>query len=134
MPQNLFSKHEIEAIREALRGDEQGARNEQTVRENFWAKVKRLGRNLPFADDLVAAYFCTLDPATPNRVRLTLLAALAYFVMPFDAVTDLLPLIGFADDAAVLAAAISQVAGAITEGHREKARAALADEDGPLKA
>jgi uncharacterized membrane protein YkvA (DUF1232 family) len=134
MPQNLFSKHEIEAIREALRGDEQGARNEQTVRDNFWAKVKRVGRNLPFAEDLVAAYYCTLDPATPNRVRLTLLAALAYFVMPFDAITDLLPLIGFADDAAVLAAAISQVAGAITDSHREKARAALADEDGPLKA
>jgi uncharacterized membrane protein YkvA (DUF1232 family) len=47
--------------------------------------------------------------------------------MPLDAVADFLPLFGFADDAAILAAAISQVADAITEEHREKAREALRD-------
>ena len=133
-----FTKHEIEAIRRAARGDnaardEQAARDEETVRNDFWAKLKRVGRNLPFAEDLLAAYYCTLDPATPSRVRIVLIGALAYFVMPLDAVTDLLPLIGFADDAAVLAAAIAQVAGAINESHREKARETLG-EDGPLKA
>ena len=129
MSQGPFSKFEMEAIRQATRGDDPGARHEETVRDGFWAKVKRVGRNLPFAEDLVAAYYCTLDPETPSRVRITLLAALAYFVVPIDAITDLLPLIGFADDAAVLAAAISQVAGSITERHREQARAALAEDD-----
>jgi uncharacterized membrane protein YkvA (DUF1232 family) len=38
-----------------------------------------------------------------------------------------LPLIGFADDAAVLAAAITQVAGSITEEHRAKARKSLGE-------
>ena len=57
------------------------------------------------------------------------MSALAYFVLPLDAVADFLPLLGFADDAAVLAAAISEVAGSINERHREKARAALADEE-----
>ena len=122
MNQPPFSKHEIEAMRQA-------ARDEEKVRRDFWAKLKRVGRSLPFAEDLLAAYYCTLDQATPSRVKLILLGAIAYFVMPLDAVTDLLPLFGFADDAAVLAAAIAQVAGAITEEHRAKAREMLADDE-----
>jgi uncharacterized membrane protein YkvA (DUF1232 family) len=117
-----FTRAEMEAIRRATR-DETG------VRRDFWAKLKRVGRRLPFAEDLVAAFFCTLDPATPSRVKLVLLGAIAYFVMPFDGVADFLPLIGFADDAAIIAAAISQVSDAITEAHRAKAREVLRDQE-----
>ena len=41
-----------------------------------------------------------------RRVRGILLAALAYFVLPFDAIPDLLAVVGFSDDIAVLAAAM----------------------------
>ena len=115
-----FTKAEMDAMRAAMR-DEAG------VRRDFWAKLKRVARQIPFAEDIAAAYFCTLDPATPSRVKLVLLGAIAYFVLPFDGVADFLPLLGFADDAAVIATAISQVAGAITEAHRQKAREALRD-------
>ena len=121
-----FTKAEMEAMRRAL-DDEPG------VRRDFWTKLKRVGRKIPFAEDLLAAYFCTLDPATPNRVRLVLLGAIAYFVLPMDAMPDFLPLLGFADDAALLMAALTQVAGSVTESHREQARAALAD-DGAITA
>ena len=60
-------------------------------------------------------------------MKLILLGAIAYFVFPADAIADLLPLFGFADDAAVLAAAITQVAGSITDEHRARAREALED-------
>jgi len=116
-----FTKAEMEAIRRATR-DEDG------VRRDFWAKLRRFGRRLPFTEDLLAAYFCTMDSATPNRVKLVLLGAIAYFVLPMDAVADFLPLLGFTDDAAVIAAAIAQVAGSINETHREKAREVLRDE------
>jgi uncharacterized membrane protein YkvA (DUF1232 family) len=119
-----FTKAEMEAMRRA-------ARDEEGIRRDLWAKLKRVGRRIPFAEDLVAAYFCTLDPATPRRVKLLLLGAIAYFVMPFDAVADFLPIVGFADDAALIAAAITQVAGSITEAHREKAREALRDPELP---
>ncbi len=115
-----FTKAEMEAIRQA-------ARDEGGVPRDFWAKLKRVARQIPFAEDVAAAYFCTVDPKTPSRVKLVLMGAIAYFVMPLDAVADFLPLFGFADDAAILAAAISQVADAITEEHREKAREALRD-------
>jgi len=52
--------------------------------------------------------------------------ALAYFVLPFDAIPDMLPLVGFTDDAAVLLTALRMVAGHMRAEHREAARAALA--------
>jgi uncharacterized membrane protein YkvA (DUF1232 family) len=60
------------------------------------------------------------------HVKGALAAALAYFVLPFDFVPDLLPMVGFADDAAVLATALRLVAGAIRPEHREAARQAVA--------
>ena len=83
---------------------------------------------------MVAAYFCALDPATPQKVRGVLLAALAYFVLPLDAVPDFIAGLGFTDDVTVLIAAISMVGAHITPVHREAARAALADEEDPSAA
>ncbi len=71
-------------------------------------------------------YFCAFDRNTPRRVQVVLIGALAYFVLPFDFIPDMLPLIGFTDDAAVLATAIRLVAVHITPQHREAARRVLA--------
>jgi uncharacterized membrane protein YkvA (DUF1232 family) len=101
------------------------ARAEDTVRRGFWVKVKRFGAALPFVEDLLAAYYCAFDRDTPLQVKAVLLGALAYFVLPFDAIPDVLPMIGFTDDAAVLATALRLVAGSITPAHRAAARAAL---------
>lgn len=113
-----MSRQEMQKIRQA-------ARDERTVKEKFWDSVKRLARNLPFTEDLVAAYFCAFDPATDFKVKATLVGALAYFILPIDVIPDALPLIGFTDDAAVLALALKAVGQAITPAHRDKARDAL---------
>src|SRR5581483_7823425 len=97
-------------------------KEETTLRQRFWRKLGALARTLPFAEDLLAAYYCALDRATPRRVQLMLLAAIAYFVMPADGVPDWLPVIGFTDDAAVLAATMKLVADHITDAHRQAAR------------
>jgi uncharacterized membrane protein YkvA (DUF1232 family) len=113
-----FTKAEMDAMRAATRED-------VPLRQDFWAKLKRVGRHLPFAEDLLAAYYCATDPVTPKRVKLILVGALMYFILPADAVPDILPVLGFADDAAMLAAALAQVAGAINDDHRDRARATL---------
>ena len=59
-------------------------------------------------------------------MRVALLGALAYFVLPFDVLPDMLPVLGFTDDAAVLAAAIRLVWLHIQPAHRDAARAMLA--------
>ena len=102
------------------------ARDAETVRRRFWAKAKRFAAQLPFAEDLLTAYYCAFDRATPLPAKAALVAALAYFVLPYDVVPDMLPVLGFADDAAVLATAIRMVAAHIRPEHRDAARQALA--------
>ena len=67
------------------------------------ASSKRVAAHIPFAEELLAAYYCAFDRDTPLQVKATLVGALAYFVLPVDAIPDVLPVIGFTDDAAVLA-------------------------------
>lgn len=97
----------------------------QRVRKNFWKTLKKTAGKVPFTEDLVASYYCALDTKTPARVRATLLAALAYFVLPFDFVPDLLVGIGFTDDTAVLMAALASVRRHITPAHYAAARQSL---------
>lgn len=101
------------------------AADEATVRRGFWKKFRGVFANLPFAEDLLAAYYCAFDRDTPLHVKAALLGALAYFVLPFDFVPDMLPVLGFADDAAVLATAIRMVATHMRPEHRDAARRTL---------
>ena len=98
---------------------------EKRARTDFWSKVKRFAGQVPFVEDIVAGYYCALDPATPMRVRGMLLAALAYFIMPADLIPDMIAGLGFADDAALLTAVIGLVASHITPTHRAAAARAL---------
>jgi uncharacterized membrane protein YkvA (DUF1232 family) len=91
----------------------------------FWRKLARTVSRISFAEDLVAAFYCALDRQTPGYVRATLLGAIAYFVMPADTLPDILAVIGFTDDAAVLAAAVAAVGRHMRDEHREAARKRL---------
>jgi uncharacterized membrane protein YkvA (DUF1232 family) len=93
--------------------------------KRFWAKLRRVLARIPFAEDLVAAYYCALDRDTPGYVRAVLFGALAYFVLPTDVVPDFLAGLGFTDDASVIAAAIAAVGRHLEPRHREQARQSL---------
>lgn len=103
----------------------QPATDEARIKAGFWNKMKAVATRIPFAEDALAAYYCALDRQTPLSVRAALWGALAYFILPFDAIPDYLPLIGYADDATVLATAIRVVASHMLPEHREAARRAL---------
>jgi uncharacterized membrane protein YkvA (DUF1232 family) len=100
-------------------------RAERIVRTSFWWKVRSAIGRVPFMEDAIAAYYCAADTATPLRVKAVLTAAIAYFVLPFDAVPDILAGLGFTDDASVLAAALAMVGSHITREHRDAAKRAL---------
>jgi uncharacterized membrane protein YkvA (DUF1232 family) len=112
-------------------GPEDAADKEERVKARFWPTVKKALRTIPFIDEVVAAYYAMLDPQTPTRSRLILIAALAYFVTPFDVVPDFILGLGFIDDASVLMAALAAVRSSIRDEHREAARRALAEEAKP---
>lgn len=94
----------------------------------FWRKVRGGARHVPFLEEAVAAWFCATDPRSPARVKAAILGALAYFILPFDAVPDLLAGLGYTDDAAVLMAVLRTVAAHITDDHRDRARVALGEQ------
>lgn len=97
------------------------ARNEETVRARFGDKLRLSLARVPFAHDLLAAYYCAIDPQTPARVKAVLLAALAYFVMPADLIPDFITGVGFTDDLTVLVGAIALVREHLTDMHRQRA-------------
>ena len=101
------------------------AERERKIRRDFWAKLRRFAGQVPFVEDIVAGYYCALDPATPMRVRGMLLAAIAYFILPFDFVPDIVAGLGFADDAALVTAVLALVSAHITDTHRAAAARAL---------
>ena len=103
----------------------QGGDDEGALSGSFWLKLKRVVAQIPFAEYLIAAYYCAFDKNTPLPVKATLLGAIAYFVLPMDAIPDFIPVIGYTDDAAVLAAAIKVVSDHITPAHRQAAREKL---------
>lgn len=119
-PGTRFTQAEIAAMRNA-------ARDEDSIFTAFWQKVRDVGRRIPFAEDMVAAAICATDPATPQRVKLLIVGALAYFVMPIDGIPDLLPFMGFTDDAAVIAATIAAIRAHLTDEHRDRAKRFLSD-------
>jgi uncharacterized membrane protein YkvA (DUF1232 family) len=96
--------------------------NARIVNEGFWPKLTRTFSYLPFADRLIAAYYCARDPATPFKVRATLLGALAYFILPADLIPDAILGLGFTDDMAVLVTAFGMIRTHMTEEHLDNAR------------
>ena len=64
------------------------AKDRARVRKDFWRKLKRVAAQLPFAEDLLAAYYCAFDRQTPRHVQMALLGAIAYFILPFDFIPE----------------------------------------------
>lgn len=90
----------------------------------FLRKIARFG-NVVFLRDAVAMFFCLKDPETPRTVKALIVAALGYFIFPLDAIPDLAPVIGFLDDAGVIAAALAAIVSRIQPRHREQAEGLL---------
>jgi len=99
--------------------------HEERVARGFWPKLRRVAARIPFAADALAVWCCARDPETPAAAKGLMLAALAYFVMPADAVPDVLAVVGFTDDAAVFAAMMAVVGKNLKPRHKAAAEQLL---------
>jgi uncharacterized membrane protein YkvA (DUF1232 family) len=106
---NLFEKHYTE--------------------ESLWKKIKQFSKSAGVTVVYAALilYYIMTDKNITVKTKLSIAAALGYFILPTDAIFDLTPLIGFTDDLGVLLFALSQVSSNITPEIREKARQKLGD-------
>lgn len=66
-----------------------------------------------------------LDPDTPAAARMTVLAALAYLLMPMDLIPDFIPVLGFKDDLVAMTALLGICGRYRTEAVRLRAQRRL---------
>jgi len=90
--------------------------------ENFWNKMagyaKAAGREV--VEKALLLYYAGHEEDAPAWAKATIVASLGYFIAPLDAIVDLTPVVGYADDLGVLALALAAVATYINDNVREK--------------
>jgi len=95
--------------------------------QSFLRKLKKFGKTagVQVAYSALLLFHLMKEPTVPVKAKVTIAAALGYFILPTDAIPDLLPLVGFSDDLGVLIFALSQISGNITPAVQEKAKKQL---------
>ncbi len=95
----------------------------------FWSKLRRYatlaGREV--VEKALLLYYAMQEEKAPAWARATIAGALGYFIVPLDAITDLTPAVGYADDLGVLVLAIAAVATYINDDVRRKTRERMVD-------
>ena len=77
-----------------------------TIDSNIILKILiKAGRSI--AKPALEILEMAIDPLTPTNVRISLIASLAYLIMPLDLLPDFMPVIGFSDDFVALTAILS---------------------------
>ncbi len=104
----------------------------QEHRKNYserklWEKIakhaKRIGRATVVK--VLHLYYTAQDDETPKWAKTTIYSSLGYLIFPADAVPDIIPVVGYADDTTVLIAAIATVAVHMTEKTKKQAEEKL---------
>ncbi len=67
-------------------------------------------------------FYLLSEKSVPIKNKLIIMAALGYFILPTDLISDFIPLLGFTDDAAFLSYAVTNVTSSITPEVKEKAK------------
>lgn len=115
---DMVDKAEAEAIEKISKrvaiykkDEEKAERDAKFVKENLFEFIERIGKKLAkgIIDSIKFLYSAMVDPRTPIEAKLIAIAALIYLISPFDIVPDILPGIGFVDDAAAITAAVASI-------------------------
>lgn len=101
----------------------------------FWSKLKDFavyaGREV--VEKALILFYAAQRPETPLWAKTIIYSALAYFILPADAVPDIIPIAGYADDLTSLIAALGAVAMCITPEVKQAARQKVQDWFGDIE-
>lgn len=97
--------------------------------EGFWDKVKHfaLAAGREVIEKALWLYYALQKPETPAWAKAVITGALAYFILPMDAIPDVIPVAGYTDDLGALASALGMVALYITADVKQQANRKLED-------
>ena len=99
----------------------------------LWTKLKKVARKAgrKAVYYVLVLYYVARDPAVPRSLKLKVLGALGYFILPLDFIPDFILGLGFTDDLAALAWALFTMRKYITPEIERKARERLREWFGP---
>ncbi len=111
---------------DAGRGSQNGATKFRAT--SLFAKLARYGAaaGREVVEKVLWLWFASRRPDLPAWARTTVYGALAYFILPIDAIPDLLPGIGYTDDIGVLSYALVTIARYVDADVRSRTAAVLA--------
>lgn len=97
--------------------------------EGFWDKLKNVFKKagIKVVYSALMLYYAYQRKETPVWAKTVIVGALGYFISPIDAIPDLTPVVGYADDLGVLALAISAVSVYIDSEVKQYAKDKLHD-------
>lgn len=97
--------------------------------KSLWEKLKKFSKTagVKVVYAVLLLFYAMKDKSVSVKSKLSIAAALGYFIFPADAIFDLTPIIGFSDDLGVLLFALTQIASNITPEIKEKAKVKLND-------
>ena len=106
----------------------------------FWNKLKKYAKTAgrEVVEKALLLFYAAQEEKAPKWAKATIAGALGYFIVPLDAIADITPAVGYADDLGVLALAIAAVATYINDDVRSKTATRMAswfgEEPDPLEA
>lgn len=98
-------------------------------KQSLWEKLKEQAKNagMKVVYAALVLYYTMESPHVKTKTKLSIAAALGYFILPTDAIFDLTPIIGYSDDLGVLLFVLAQIGQNVTPEIKEKARAKLTE-------
>lgn len=96
--------------------------SDQYSERYFWGKLAQFGRLAGYevVEKALWLYYAADRPETPKWAKATMYGSLAYFVLPADIVADFLPIVGYSDDLAVLALALTTIGCYVDRGVKKR--------------
>jgi uncharacterized membrane protein YkvA (DUF1232 family) len=90
--------------------------------EGFWEKLKYYAKTAgkEVVEKALLLYYAGNEEDAPAWAKATIIGSLGYFIAPIDAIVDLTPAVGYADDLGVLALALAAVATYINDNVRAR--------------
>lgn len=97
--------------------------------KGLWNKIKKYAKiaGKELIEKVLWLYYAMQRPDCPAWAKAVIIGALAYFILPTDAIPDVLPGIGYTDDLAVVMAALGTVSIYVDKEVKRKAKEKLSD-------
>jgi|TARA_R110000822_G_scaffold159476_20_gene299427 uncharacterized membrane protein YkvA (DUF1232 family) len=90
---------------------------------DFWIKLKHSAKAAGYelVEKSLWLYYAARNHNTPPWAKAVVYSALAYFILPTDAIPDFIPISGYTDDMAAIATAVTTIANYIDDDVKAKA-------------